>query len=645
MKLILTLVLLVLSIGAATAKETVSPRYVGSSSCKECHLKEYQFWSDSHHSWAWRKPDIKNVLGNFNNAVYKHAGFSYRFQRDKSDFYIFADDSHGNAVKYRVHSVVGVEPLQQYLLETENGRLQTLDIAWDTNQKRWYHLYPEVDTSPESGMHWSGPYKNWNSRCAECHATGFEKKYNPLLNAYNTSQQEIGVGCEACHGPGEAHVSWADAPEKYFSDHWNDAEDKGLIRAYDKGSSASELNLCAGCHSRREAIGANSPIPGSSFNDNYTLALLRDGLYFSDGQINDEVYVYGSFLQSKMYQKGVACSHCHETHSYKLKFDSNALCTQCHNSSGHDQFPSIIKRAYDTPDHHFHKADSEGAQCKQCHMPDRNYMIVDSRRDHSFRIPRPDLTTKFGVPNTCNVCHQDKTPEWASAEISKRYPKGRLKGRHFADIFESAKKQPDELSVRQLIDLANNKQQPAIIRATAIACLFSVANKVSLIKIKQLLSDESDMIRGAAAKLIGLSPDSQKTELLIPLLNDPVKSVRLQAIGAFLDPVVLQALSSSESEAAQKVTREYQQSLIAKADFPEIQMVIGGVALSMRNIQGALSAFETAVDMDPKLIEAWIMLTRIYAATGQAEKVKDTLSNAIKRNPDSEILLKIKESQ
>ncbi|MCG7927156.1 MAG: tetratricopeptide repeat protein [Candidatus Thiodiazotropha taylori] len=635
MKTFVLFLSLVLLIDSTYSSEIKSPQYSGSETCKSCHQQQYDAWSDSHHSWAWREPKSENVLGNFNNVEFQHAAFNYRFITENGDYYVIADNKSGKAKKYKVNSVVGITPLQQYLVEIGLGHLQALDVAWDTELKRWYHLYPDQDTSAGNGMHWAGSYKNWNSRCAECHATDYRKNYDPLNKSYTSQQTEIGVGCEACHGPGEAHLSWANAPEKFSMGAWMGAKANGLTVV--TNSAASEINLCAGCHSRREPVGGNSPFPGSKYTDNYRLSLLRDGLYFPDGQIHDEVYVYGSFLQSKMYEKGVKCSNCHDAHSYRLKAEGNALCTQCHNAQGNALFPSLIKKDYDAADHHFHKVDSEGSECKQCHMLERHYMVVDGRRDHSFRIPRPDLSEKMDLPNVCNTCHQDKSPSWAVAEISKRYPDGQQNKSHFAELFNSADSGISSQTIKQLFDLAKDPNLPAIVRASALERLFPVVGNLDLSEIETLLADDNAWVRSAAVNLFVYSADENKTQKLLPLLSDSVRSVRLEAVKAFLETNP-EGLAFSDSLAVKKAMKEYQQSLMDKADFPEIQMVLGGVALTKRNIPAAISAFSQAVEMDSQLIQAWVMLARIQAAVGQTSESKQTLRKAVKANPDNKEL-------
>ena len=276
-----------------------APTHIGSDACVTCHEAEAGAWRGSHHAWAWRLPEPRNVLGNFADTTFTHNGVTSRFATRDGRFFVQTDGPDGNLTEYEVKYTVGVEPLQQYLVETKPGRLQALDLAWGTERNQWYHLYPDQDLKAGNGLHWTGPYKNWNARCAECHATAYQKNYDPRRKVYASEQSEIGVGCEACHGPGEAHAAWAGEAGSFEASQWQGADELGLTFGFDPADPEVEIQQCAGCHSRREPIGDASPVVGAPFADSYRLAVLRDGLYYPDGQIRDEVYVYGSFLQSK----------------------------------------------------------------------------------------------------------------------------------------------------------------------------------------------------------------------------------------------------------------------------------------------------------------------------------------------------------
>ena len=457
---------------AQTAGEGATPRFVTSGVCASCHEDVMSKWRSSHHAWAWRNPNDKTVLGDFEDAIFEHKGVLTRFTRQQGVYFVETDDGEGHSRKFEVIGTAGIAPLQQYLVETEPGRVQVLDVAWDDVDKRWYHLYPDLDLTYKDGLHWTGPYKNWNARCAECHATNFEKNYAPLSRSYSSTQAEIGVGCEACHGPGEAHVAWVNNASALDQTAWSGVNARGLTIAFQASDAKTEIQQCASCHSRREPLGSVSPLPGTPFHDAYRLALLRDGLYHPDGQIRDEVYVYGSFLQSRMYASGVRCSNCHEPHSGALRATGNAVCTQCHSPAGNPNFSTLTRKDYDSPAHHFHEFGSKGAQCKSCHMVERFYMGIDGRRDHSFRIPRPDLSVLLGTPNTCTDCHVEQTADWAAAAVAARFPSNASRSEHFASAFEAARRGSSEpRTVDLLIEIASSQSLPGIVRASTLEIL------------------------------------------------------------------------------------------------------------------------------------------------------------------------------
>ena len=311
----------------------------------------------------------------------------------------------GKPADFEVVYTFGIEPLQQYLVEFPGGRLQSLTIAWDTKDKRWFHLYPGEDIPPDDPLHWTGRYQNWNGMCAECHSTNLQKNYDPEADTYQTTWSEINVSCQACHGPGAEHVAWG---RSWKAGNGDTESSNGLIVDFRGHDSRYQVDTCARCHSRRRQVSAEDA-HGRHLLDDFLPSLLRDDLYHADGQILDEVYVYGSFLQSKMYAAGVRCTDCHDAHSAGLKAPGNDLCVQCHQPHNNRRFATLKARHYDSTTHHFHPAGSPGAQCVNCHMPAKTYMVVDPRRDHSFRIPRPDLSVKLGTPNACTGCHDNQT--------------------------------------------------------------------------------------------------------------------------------------------------------------------------------------------------------------------------------------------
>lgn len=611
--------------------------YVGSQACGTCHATAFEAWSDSHHSWAMREADETNVLGRFDGEVLRFDDVSARFFREDGGHYVETDGPDGGLQTYQILYTVGVTPLQQYLVETAGGRLQALDIAWDTIDQRWYHLYPDDVAAADDGLHWTGPYKNWQARCAVCHQTDFQKNYDAQTEIYQSTWSDLTVGCEACHGPGAAHIAWAEA-----SGAADDAEpdDIGLAVTFADlpDRAGTEIEVCASCHSRRSPLDADSPPAGSQFSDHHVLSLLRDGLYHADGQIDAEVYVFGSFLQSKMFASGVTCTNCHDPHSNDLVADGNAVCTQCHNPEGRDDFPSLVLGNYDSTDHHHHPIDSEGAQCVACHMPEKAYMIVDPRRDHSFRVPRPDLGAAIGAPDACTSCHVGQTQTWAAAQVEAWYPDGRWTQPHYGEVLFAGRNDFGAQSTELLLALAEDTQVAGIVRASAIELLGERLDQNIAPRLYPFLEDDDSLVRLATVNALRFAPDGVRGAVIAPMMLDPIRSVRLAAARNTVD-IPTDGLSPEEVDVVNVARDDLRTALTATLDYPETQMQIGGIAMTLRSMAAADAAFKEAVSLDPNLIDAWMMRARIALASDDLAATDAVLAAALQHNPDSTLLL------
>ncbi len=608
------------------------PAYVGSEVCRECHEEEADQWNLSHHAKAWTLPSAETVVADFSGTQFTHPEMTASFHLKDGQYTIETEGPDGALIEYPVAGVAGIAPLQQYLLETAPGQLQAFDVAWDDLQKQWYHLYPDQDLPVGNGLHWTGPYKNWNARCAECHATGFKKNYDSATRSYASVQAEIGVGCEACHGPGEAHRDWALANGSYDRSKWPAISETGFTMEFGVSAEA-DIQQCAGCHSRREPYADGNPLPGTAFHDAYRLAKLRPGLYHPDGQILDEVYVYGSFLQSKMYEKGVSCTNCHNAHTGEQLIAGNGVCTQCHSPVGNPDFPSLPLAEFDDPSHHFHPEGSDGAQCKNCHMIEREYMVIDGRRDHSFRVPRPDLSAKTRVPSACNDCHDDKSAKWAAEIVADWFPDSTHRSPHFSQVFALAWGSPDS-EVDGLIGIVEHTGLPAIVRASALDLLAQVSTPQIATRMEPALSDADPVVRAAAISVqLGAAPTDIAARVA-NLLADPARDVRIAAARAFLGLPIARMPTRITDNLNRSMT-DWESSLIAKADFPESQLVIAGIGLTTRRWDAALAAFGDAVEMDPQLEQAWSMIVRIHEALGNRKEALASIDAAIAVNPES----------
>jgi predicted CXXCH cytochrome family protein len=596
--------------------------FVDNESCATCHAQPYREWTGSHHDLAMQHAGPKSVLGDFNDARVTHFGVTSRFFKRDGRFFVNTEGSDGKPADFEIKYAFGVAPLQQYLVEFSGGRLQSLTIAWDTGKKRWFSLYPSEKIAHDDPLHWTGRYQNWNLMCAECHTTNLRKGYDGTADTYQTTWSGLNVGCQACHGPGGDHVAWARNGGK--------GGPGGLVVAFKATDPRYEVDACATCHSRRGRIAAGEH-PGRPLYDTFRPEPLRAGLYHADGQQLDEVYEYGSFRQSKMYQRGVRCTDCHNPHSGKIRVEGNAVCVQCHRPEANPRFPTLVPKAYDTPAHHFHKAGSSGAQCVSCHMPAKDYMIVDPRRDHTLRPPRPDLSVKIGTPNACTGCHRDRTSEWAVAAVVKWYGPARPKGMDWA-LAVAAGRAGSRDGAPALIAVAGDRELPAIVRATALSLLRGYGPQGTAV-MTAALRDDDPAVRVAAVGGLEVMPQPERLTTVAPALNDPVRAVRIEAAR------VLAGVPADRFDAAQRkvfdaAVAEFIEAQRAMADMPASHLNLAVLFAAQGKRDLAESEYLTALRMDPYFGPARANLVSLYNAMGRNADAERVLREGIKRTPN-----------
>ena len=612
--------------------------YLGDNACKACHATEHKTWHGSDHDLAMQKADATSVLGDFNKTTFDYNGIVSTFFKKDGKFMVRTDGPDGKLHDYEIAFTFGVHPLQQYLIPFPDGKFQVLDIAWDTRKKaasgqRWFHLHPDDNVTAGDPLHWSGPTLNWNYMCADCHSTNLKKSYDPKTRKYATTYDAINVSCEACHGPGSEHAAWAKAPKTYkgslkkglhidlsaFSkERWKiDGKSGKPVRlvAIDR----TEVELCAKCHARRSQLD-DTFVPGERFDDHYLLSGLTDPLYFPDGKIEDEVYVYGSFLQSKMYAHGVTCSDCHDPHSLQRKAQGDNVCNRCHR-----------RVDYDTPKHHFHA--KGGAGCIDCHMPPRTYMGVDVRNDHSFRIPRPDLSVGTNIPNACNLCHTDKTAQWAAETLKQHYEKVPVGKQDFAHAFIALRSGSDT-APQSLYDVLLS-DAPHIAKATAAAYLGSYPSRQTYTTVRQLLRSDDAMVRLNALKSLEAFPLQMRAEQTFTLLDDPVLSVRIEAAQQ-LSAIAMGDLSGPMRMKLEQGIEAYRQTLLFNSDRAESQSALGTLYANLGQPDKAEAAYDEALRLQPWFVPAYINFAHFYQNAGNERKAYEILQKGlenVKENP------------
>ncbi len=615
--------------------------FVGREACAPCHAEEERRWKGSHHDLAMQEATANTVLGDFENATFTHYGVTSTFFRKDGKFFVRTDGPDGKLHEYPIAYTFGVYPLQQYLIAFPGGRYQALNVCWDTRPakeggQRWFHLYPKEEVSFRDPLHWTGPYQNWNFMCSECHSTNVRKGYSAATRTYATTWSELDVSCEACHGPGSAHVAWAEAVKagkarKDSADKgmavtlrdpvratWDMDMKTGIARRSAPRTSRAEVETCARCHARRSVV-TEDYVWGEPILQTHRPALLEEGLYFDDGQIEDEVYEYGSFLQSKMYAAGVTCTDCHDPHDLKVKGSADRVCAACH-----------LTEKFESPKHHFHRADSKGASCVACHMPTRNYMVVHARRDHSIRIPRPDLSLALGTPNACTQCHRDRSDRWAADAARKWWGDKVRQEPHYGEIVRAAREEHVGAQPA-LAGYVADATRPAIRRATA-AGLLDPRDAASRAALERALSDPEPLVRRGALEAAGALGPSERLRLVSPLLRDPLRTIRIEAARS-LASLPQGARSTGEQAAYEQALGEYVGSLNVDADRAEAHLNLGSLYATQGDLARAEAEYREAIAITPALGGAWANLADLYRAQGREAEAERTLRQGLEAAP------------
>lgn len=607
----------------------VPAHYVDEATCGSCHASEAAAWSGSHHAFAMQVATPAAVQGDFAGVAFAgSSGLAAFFSQDAEGHEVRASGADGGQGRYRVGYTIGVDPLQQYLLELPRGRLQAFSVAWDTRQRRWYELDPEGPSAPGEALHWSSAAYTWNYMCAGCHVTGLEKNYDVATDSYQTRFVQPNVGCQACHGPASRHLDNAAAGGRVDA-----ARDFAAV------GGEAELAVCAGCHARHVPVGPQHRA-GAPLLDAVVPVLLQDPLYYADGQIRGEVFEYGSFLQSRMHARGVRCSDCHQPHALALRAPGNAVCTGCHTAgaaavrAGIDA-AGLARREYDSPAHHFHEPGGPGSRCVDCHMPTRTYMQVDARHDHSIRIPRPDLAQALGTPDACSNCHGDRGAGWAATVLAGRRGAAATQPGHYGEALHAGRTgRPGAAAL--LAGLVADHDRPAIVRATALDLLRGLAmpTPATLGLFASALSDPEPLLRLQAVRGFALAGIERRGAVLVPLLADPVRAVRIEA-ARLLAGTALDRGDGADAARLHAVIDEYITVQRGNADRPEAHVNLGNLHAARGDAGAARRAFDAALRLDAGFTAAVVNLAELEAGLGRLADAERILRDALAAHGDA----------
>jgi hypothetical protein len=586
-----------------------------------------------------------NVLGDFNRTTFTHFGVTSTFTKKDGKFYAHTDGPDGKLHDYEIAYTFGIDPLQQYLIRFPGGRLQALNVCWDTRPierggQRWFHLYPKEAVPFDDVLHWTGIYQNWNFMCSECHSTDVKKRYDAAKNAYDTTWSEIDVSCEACHGPGSNHVAWAEARRAKattanYADlglavrlresepvSWVMDPKTGIAKRDRPRIWRGEIETCGRCHARRGVV-TEDYVHGRPLMDSHRVALLEPELYYADGQILEEDYEYGSFLESKMYAAGVTCTDCHDPHALRPP-PGNGACAKCH-----------LPDRFDVTAHHHHKQDGKGAACTACHMPTTNYMVVHARHDHGFKVPRPDLTRKIGTPNACSKCHADKPLSWSIDAYAKWWGTKRTSQPQWSETIAAGRADP-VAAAPALAALIDDQQQPGIVRATA-ADLLDGAPEQTLPSLVGALADPDPLVRDAAVRALSQTDPAIRAKLLPPLTEDRVRTVRIDA-GRALAGEPSKLLDPQQSRDAADALAEWRVSQSVDADRPEARLNLCVLEAELGDLAKAEAECHAALEIAPRIPTVYVNLADVQRAAGREEDARATLRAGLEIAPDNAAL-------
>ncbi|WP_437774910.1 multiheme c-type cytochrome [Sorangium sp. So ce1097] len=635
---------------AERSPERAAAGFVGSDRCAPCHAEEHAAWKGSQHARAMQHASAATVLGDFEGARLRYAGQVHRFDRQDGKYWVTTDGPDGRPHRYEVLYTFGVEPLQQYLVAGPGGRLQALPFAWDARPRarggqRWYHLHERDSVRAGDVLHWTAVSQNWNHMCAECHSTNVTKGYDAASDSFTTTWSEISVGCEGCHGGGARHLDWTAArtpdPSKGLDVRFDERQSatwtrlpSGTAQREKSPSSGAESATCAFCHGRRETL--SQPFRhGAPLLDSVAPELLTGPLYTPDGVMSDEVFTYGSFQQSKMAHAGVTCSDCHEPHAGRLRAEGNGVCASCHEPA-----------RFDVAGHHRHAASAGAApgapaapRCVDCHMPARTYMGVDVRHDHGFRVPRPDLAARLGIPDACTDCHTQKPARWAADAVQAWLGRPARSYQTYTEVLARARTAPGDPAVAaELQQLAADRAVPAIARATALASLREAPTAASLAVLRAALAEPDPLLRRAAlGALEGYDP-RHIAAVAAPLLVDPVRGVRVEAarVLAGVDPGALPGRAAQDLEGA---LREYIAAQTLHADRAEAQNNLGLVFTRTGRPRDAEQAYLAALRVEPGYVPTYVNLADLYRELGRDADGVALLRRGVARLPEQAELL------
>lgn len=431
--------------------------YVTSTTCRSCHPNQYGSWAASYHHTMTREAVRGAVAGDF-DGVTLHAGdWTWRLDRRGDEFWIRTEPPAGEPdaepLEQPVVMTTGSHHYQVYWLPDEKrGVLRAFPFVYLLDEHEWIPRQAAFLSPPEAPRH-QEPAR-WNNGCAKCHS--LNAKWRPVRPRTDTEVSELGISCEACHGPAAEHVRRNRDPTRRYRQHLvqrasDSASDTGVVEP-SRLDSRRASEVCGQCHAIAQFVDREDfhewANHGYRYRPGDVLAETRDIVrgvpaantgamqahlakkpgfmedsFWTDGAVRVAGREYNGLLESPCFQRGeLSCLSCHALHQpeddprpvaewaddqLKPGMRGDLACTQCH-----DQFAGEALTA-----HTRHARDSSGSRCMNCHMPYTTYGLLKAIRSHTVDSPRVWTAATSTRPNACNQCHLDRTLAWAAEEL------------------------------------------------------------------------------------------------------------------------------------------------------------------------------------------------------------------------------------
>ncbi|HEV8253186.1 MAG TPA: tetratricopeptide repeat protein [Vicinamibacteria bacterium] len=614
------------ALGAEGPPPGAAGGFVGSTRCIECHQRLHERWANARHGKMIQPATAAAVKGDFRRGSIDLRGRRYALREKDGAFFISESYLSGRERERRIDYTLGSRRIQHYLTTLEDGRIVVLPPSWDVERRQWFHNLEIVDPEETAAT----KVQVWNTNCFGCHVSGEQKNYDPVRKTYATGWTDFGTNCERCHGPGETHSAWHAANAREGAA----APPPAVMVRPTRLGAEKETMVCAQCHSLRDVTAAGFTA-GAEYDDHfmpileYAQKVDHDPAYWPDGRprrfSNDALGLW----QSRCYLKGgLTCTGCHvDPHepdvdrNPQLSATNDALCTRCHEQIS-------LARAQHTR----HDPSGAGSRCIECHMPRTVLSIKAKIRDHSISVPAPENTVRFGIPNACNECHRDRTPEWAVQALAGWGGRGREGLVRRAEAFAGGRR-GDPAALPPLLALAADAAEPPLVRANALGHLRHYRGDAASAAAVQALGDEAPLVRAVAALTLAESPlPANGRERLVHALADARRVVRVAAAFALANKGVTR-LEGEDGRRLEQGRAEYALRAEQLTDDADTQLNLGKFHFVGGDYPRAAHAFEDALRLDPAQPGGRYFLGAARVGEGRVRDARALLRQVARSDP------------